>query len=156
MTENNASGIAESREYPLSAENVYERFLAPLGRSRTDLDLGYLASIGVYPVREVDAPPYDPCLIIKQVLPQFIGGEWVETYITEVKTDEQIAVDKEIQAINTRQQRTVLLNLSDWTQLPDSPLSEEKKQQWNVYRQALRDLPAQEGYPFNVTWPVQP
>ena len=32
---------------------------------------------------------------------------------------------------------------SDWTQLPDSPLSAEKKAEWAAYRQALRDLPQQ-------------
>lgn len=30
---------------------------------------------------------------------------------------------------------------SDWTQLPDCPLSDSKKQEWAVYRQALRDIP---------------
>ena len=32
------------------------------------------------------------------------------------------------------------LKNSDWTQSPDSPLSEEKKKEWATYRQALRDL----------------
>ena len=35
----------------------------------------------------------------------------------------------------------ILLKESDWTQLPDSPLSAEKKAEWAAYRQALRDLP---------------
>ncbi|MBE44116.1 MAG: hypothetical protein CMO16_02900 [Thaumarchaeota archaeon] len=42
---------------------------------------------------------------------------------------------------------------SDWTQLPDSALSAEKKAEWAVYRQTLRDLPA--SYP-DVTWPTVP
>lgn len=37
--------------------------------------------------------------------------------------------------------RNQLLKDSDWIVLPDSPLSEEKKQEWVVYRQYLRDLP---------------
>lgn len=36
--------------------------------------------------------------------------------------------------------RNMKLNQCDWTQLPDSPLTEEKKQEWEVYRQQLRDL----------------
>ena len=36
--------------------------------------------------------------------------------------------------------RNTLLQESDWTQLPDAPLTEEKKQEWVVYRQALRDI----------------
>tara|TARA_Y100001972_G_scaffold106535_1_gene135018 strand:- start:51 stop:269 length:219 start_codon:yes stop_codon:yes gene_type:complete len=40
-----------------------------------------------------------------------------------------------------RQIRNVKLARSDWTQNPDSPLSEEKKKEWATYRQKLRDLP---------------
>ena len=39
------------------------------------------------------------------------------------------------------QTRRVFLKESDWTQMTDSPLSDEKKAEWAVYRQALRDLP---------------
>ena len=31
---------------------------------------------------------------------------------------------------------------SDWTQMPDSPLSDSKKAEWATYRQQLRDLPS--------------
>lgn len=53
--------------------------------------------------------------------------------------------------LSTRQS---LLFSSDWTQLPDVPL--ETKQAWATYRQALRDITTQEGYPFNVIWPTKP
>lgn len=39
-----------------------------------------------------------------------------------------------------RRQRNYLLALSDWTQLADSPLSDEEKEEWKTYRQELRDL----------------
>ena len=55
-----------------------------------------------------------------------------------------------------RQQRTVLLQSSDWTQLPDSPLSAEKKAELAAYRQSLRDITEQVGFPDNIQWPVQP
>lgn len=51
--------------------------------------------------------------------------------------------------------RLGLLQSSDWTQSPDSPLSAESKQAWATYRQALRDLPQQEGFPF-VNIPMMP
>jgi len=41
-----------------------------------------------------------------------------------------------------RQQRDNLLALSDWTQLPDSALSDSDREAWATYRQALRDFPA--------------
>lgn len=52
--------------------------------------------------------------------------------------------------------RINLLDLSDWSQLPDNNLSVEKKAEWVVYRQALRDVPDQEGFPSNINWPVRP
>jgi hypothetical protein len=49
----------------------------------------------------------------------------------------------------------MLLNECDWTQLPDSPLTEEKKLEWKVYRQDLRDITNQED-PHNIIWPTKP
>ena len=70
-----------------------------------------------------------------------------------------------------RGRRTMLLQESDWTQFADSPLSDSKKAEWAIYRQALRDLPNNnpdpkweknsEGKEDNtllpdVTWPTKP
>jgi len=52
--------------------------------------------------------------------------------------------------------RESLLTASDWTQSPDSPLTDTKKQEWATYRQALRDLPANTTDPANPTWPTKP
>ena len=49
--------------------------------------------------------------------------------------------------------RNELLQQSDWTQLPDSPADKEA---WATYRQALRDLPEQTGFPIQVTFPTSP
>jgi Phage tail assembly chaperone protein len=54
------------------------------------------------------------------------------------------------------EKRNLLLSESDWTLLNDSPLSIEKKTEWAIYRQALRDLPAQENFPRSIQWPVKP
>jgi hypothetical protein len=55
----------------------------------------------------------------------------------------------------TRQERDTLLKNCDWTQLADAPLTSEKKALWSTYRQALRDVPAQQTYP-TITWPDAP
>jgi len=52
--------------------------------------------------------------------------------------------------------RDRLLTGSDWTQLPDAPLTAAQKSAWVVYRQALRDVTKQAGFPANVTWPIVP
>ena len=58
-----------------------------------------------------------------------------------------------------RNKRKELLKESDWTQTADSPLSDSKKAEWVTYRQALRDLPANNSSAtsFNdVTFPTEP
>lgn len=52
--------------------------------------------------------------------------------------------------------RNELLRGCDWTQLADAPLTEQERQAWWDYRQALRDVPEQPGFPANVTWPEPP
>ena len=58
-----------------------------------------------------------------------------------------------------RRIRDELLAECDWTLLPSSPLSAEKQNEWKVYRQALRDMPAtyaDETDIDNVVWPTRP
>lgn len=52
--------------------------------------------------------------------------------------------------------RTNLLKDCDWTQAPDSPLTDAKKTEWQTYRQALRDMPNNASDPTSVTWPTKP
>jgi hypothetical protein len=82
-------------------------------------------------------------------IPPFIGAkfdvstrEWVDTRTP----DDLWAV--------VRAQRNQLLAQSDWTQLPDVPPA--TKEAWATYRQALRDITAQPGYPLSVNWPTPP
>lgn len=53
-------------------------------------------------------------------------------------------------------ERNQLLANSDWTQLPNGPLTQQQQEDWAVYRQKLRDIPNQSGYPFDVIWPIPP
>lgn len=53
-----------------------------------------------------------------------------------------------------RERRTTELKESDWTQLPDVPL--ETTDAWSLYRQALRDITEQPGYPSTIVWPQKP
>lgn len=58
-----------------------------------------------------------------------------------------------------RRDRDLKLTMSDWSQMPDSPLSSESKEAWRVYRQALRDLPAANaGVTVRdlIIWPEEP
>lgn len=52
--------------------------------------------------------------------------------------------------------RNTKLKASDWTQMADAPLTEEQKQSWRTYRQALRDLPANTVDPSSPVFPDAP
>lgn len=52
-----------------------------------------------------------------------------------------------------RNQRNQLLTESDWTQVADAPVDQAA---WATYRQALRDIPQQEGFPTDIAWPTKP
>jgi len=55
-----------------------------------------------------------------------------------------------------RSQRSALLRASDFSQMPDAPFTGDERAEWGVYRQALRDLPQQSGFPNTHTWPNKP
>lgn len=61
-------------------------------------------------------------------------------------------------AAQARARRNQLLAESDWTQLPDAraAMGAEKAAEWDIYRQALRDITAQPGFPAEIVWPVKP
>ena len=65
----------------------------------------------------------------------------------KAKVDARVAKD-------VRSTRDAKLAECDWTQANDSPLKAASA--WTTYRQALRDVPAQSGFPHTVTWPTKP
>ena len=93
-----------------------------------------------------------------------IDGKWYTKYILgpvfidgETTATEQEAAYKAIkdaeQAKNVRAARDAKLAECDWTQVADAPVD---KTVWATYRQALRDITAQSGFPWNITWPDAP
>ncbi len=64
------------------------------------------------------------------------------------------AMRDEYDAYDARILRSQLLTSSDWTQAPDVP--EATRNLWTTYRQALRDVPQQSGFPSTITWPTAP
>jgi hypothetical protein len=87
---------------------------------------------------------------------QQIDGKWFTKYSVADMDDEAKAAKDEEQAKSVRTQRTEKLRDCDWTQLDDTPMSNTQKAGWATYRQALRDVPNQAGFPFDIEWPTQP
>ena len=96
------------------------------------------------------------------MVPEFIGecdddAELIDGFLkvldeAEVTQEQQAEADS--QAHRVRVDRTLRLQASDWTQGKD--IADEVSTAWATYRQALRDVPSQEGFPWGVTWPEQP
>ena len=71
-------------------------------------------------------------------------------------TTKQWILDSERAISDVLEQRNKLLYGCDWTQIPNNPLTTEQQTAWATYRQELRDVPEQQGYPYNVVWPIAP
>lgn len=69
------------------------------------------------------------------------------------KTPEELEAE---QAAQVRAQRDAMIAETDYLMMSDYPISDEDKALVETYRQALRDIPQQEGFPSNVQWPVAP
>ena len=82
-----------------------------------------------------------------------VNGKWFTKYSVADMDAEAIAATDAAQAKSVREQRTEKLKSSDWTQVADAPVD---KAAWATYRQALRDITAQAGFPWDIEWPVAP
>ena len=74
---------------------------------------------------------------------------WLISNLTEEEKAERLELGK----IMVRQQRNDMLKETDYLMFSDTP---EPSQAWLDYRQALRDIPTQAGFPINVAWPTKP
>ena len=80
-------------------------------------------------------------------------GVWRQTWaLAEMNAEEKAQADAE-KSKQARAERNYKLTQCDWTQLADSTAD---KAAWATYRQALRDVPDQAGFPWEITWPVAP
>lgn len=110
-----------------------------------------------YPINEgqrlvVDQIPDHDSLTqyIVRVEPVPEDQDFIEYQIMDiVYSDEQLIS-------NANLKRKDLFLQSDWTQLPDVQLTVAQVDAWKVYRQALRDITDQPGYPGTIIWPTIP
>lgn len=114
-----------------------------------------LAEWGVVPVTVQDRPTIDDRTQKVEQASQPINenGSWVLAWSVTSKTAEEVQQYDDSVAASIRSQRDSLLATSDWTQVPDAPVDQAA---WAVYRQALRDITTQAGFPHEVIWPVKP
>lgn len=105
-----------------------------------------LADYSVYEVVLTPRPIVDSSTHIVTQTVKEIDGTWTQTWNVE-----QLPKDQAVH--NVRADRSERLADCDWTQLPDAPVD---RGAWANYRQALRDVTVQPGFPWNVQWPESP
>ena len=116
-----------------------------------------LADWNVFPVVDQPKPDYNPAnQDCNQVDPTLDNGQWLMTWEVTAASAEEIAERLADKSDSVRALRNQRLADCDWTQLPDSPLSNADKTTWATYRQQLRAVPEQSGFPWNVIWPTEP
>ncbi len=76
-------------------------------------------------------------------------GDYYEVVAVPAPTTEELAAQ-------ARSQRDALIAATDYLMATDYPLTDEKRQELTAYRQALRDVPEQSGFPTEIVWPVKP
>lgn len=113
---------------------------------------------GVVDVFIVNQPQIDYTKNITQNPPLFNTEEsrWETTWEVTDASEDEIQRRTDSKAASVRAERVNLLATCDWTQVDDSPLTNVQKASWATYRQSLRDIPAQAGFPWTIDWPVAP
>lgn len=135
-------------QYPLTEFDIKQKY------PNTSFPDNFVALQDYAPVNPTPQPSCDPNYQkIIQTQPELIDGKWYEVWrVVDLSDDEKNQVS-EMKKNEIRSERYMKLLHSDWTQLPDAPVD---KQAWATYRQALRDVTSQPGFPFDVIWPPAP
>lgn len=114
-----------------------------------DIPAEVLADFGVYHVKLTPASQVDNKTHRHTQTVELIGGEWTQVWdAVELPLDQASS--------NVRSYRDALLQESDWVVAKAYERGEPVSSDWASYRQALRDVTAQEGFPYSVTWPTKP
>jgi len=145
----------------LTADKKLDRYPYTLADLRLDtpntsfsveIDDATAAFFGVVPVKPT-TPPQETHIFNLERTAVLKDGIWVEKWIETPATLEQIKERTTASSNDVRLKRNQLLVDCDWTQLPDAPVNANE---WSIYRQTLRDVTAQAGFPWKVNWPSAP
>ncbi len=146
------NGVVE--KYPYSIGDL--RKDNPQTSFPNDISETLLEEWGVFPVFKTPAPEASHDKNVSEGTPENRNNQWFQTWVVSNATAQEIANRVAQKADEVREERNKLIKQSDWTMLVDAPFSDTKKAEWVAYRQSLRDIPQQSGFPFAVNWPTNP
>lgn len=138
--------------YPYSFEDL--RRDNPHKSFNANTPLAVLEEHGVYVVKHEETPVFNSLTHRIQVssIPKLVNNEWVLVKeLVELDEKEQEAKLEEL-TVKAKEQRNKLLAATDWLALTDNTMSPEMA----AYRQALRNISKQDGFPINIIWPEKP
>lgn len=119
-----------------------------------------MAAFGMFPVGYEAAPNFDPMThrIEHSNMPVLKDGKWVLTKTVVALTAEQIADRDAAKAKEVRERRDTLLAECDWIVIMHTEKGTNIPLEWEVYRQALRDITSHANFPHltETDWPVKP
>lgn len=111
---------------------------------------------GVYPLKLVTPPPFDPNLQIRENGPALlINGQWVQNWLISELEPEMAVRSAEAQWNFVRSRRNDFLTATDWWVTKAAETGVELAADKQAYRQALRDI-TEQADPFNIIWPTEP
>jgi len=96
----------------------------------------------------------EPPVVVPGKRYKWNGEQFVAEDIPEPVVEPPVPLTPEELAEKVRLDRNGKLTLCDWTVLSDAQLTTTQKANWKAYRQALRDITDQPGFPETVVWPV--
>ena len=113
-----------------------------------------LADFGVYEVAYSAQPSFDDNTQTLELnsSPTLVNGVWTVEHTVSTMSSEQASDYTERRATDEREARDVLLSKTDWWATSDRTMTAEQ----TAYRQALRDITDQVGFPTDITWPTKP
>ena len=112
-----------------------------------------LAPFGIYPVATGEMPSYDQeTSYVEEGMPVKTASGWTQVWEVKSYSQSELADKLNQKEEIARGQRNYKLAETDYLALADGTLTDEMR----AYRQALRDLPAQAGFPENINWPTKP
>lgn len=106
--------------------------------------------------------PAETCgTVVEYVGTEFVDGQWRDAWQVKPKYSDptqQALCEAEClegQWGTIRGERDRLITMTDYTQLPDTPITSASKSAFTTYRQQLRDITSQPD-PYNIIWPILP